>query len=230
MHRLLRLGLLVFFSVSPALAEAPGPLPPLELLDIFELEYVGDPRISPDGELIVYERRTMDIQKDRVRSDLWILSSKGKGHRPLITGVDASMARWSPDGTRLVYRAKEEDKTELFVYYLESGSSARLAQLPHAPGGLAWSPDGRQIAFTRLVETPAPSLVDLPAAPEGAEWAPAPKYIEAVLYRADGQGLRPSGFEQIFVVSAEGGTPRQLTRDPFHHPARHPPGRRMGRA
>ena len=43
--------------------------------DIFDLEYAGDPRISPDGRQIIYERRSMDIMTDSVRSNLWIINS-----------------------------------------------------------------------------------------------------------------------------------------------------------
>ncbi len=215
---LVLVGLLTaaMMAATPSAAAA-AEKPLLELLDIFELEYVADPRISPDGEQIVYERRFMDVLKDRVRSDLWLIDSDGTNHRPLVTGVDASMARWSPDGTRLAYRARDGEHQELFVYYLKSGVSARLAQLPTAPDNLSWSPDGERIAFSRRVEEDAPSLVDLPKAPKGAEWAPPPQYIEAVLYREDGEGFLPAGYHQLFVVRALGGTPRQLTHDPFHH-------------
>ena len=40
-------------------------------MDVFELEWVSDPQVSPDGETIVYVRRSNDIMKDRVRSNLW---------------------------------------------------------------------------------------------------------------------------------------------------------------
>ena len=215
-----RPALLVFpwlLAAAASSAAPPAAKPPLELLDVFELEYVADPRISPDGGQIVYERRYMDVNEDRVRSDLWIIGSDGTGHHPLVTGKDASRARWSPDGSRIAYGARDGEDQELFVHYFSSGVSARLAQLPWAPADISWAPDGTRIAFSRLVEEPAPSLVTLPKAPEGASWAPEPRYIESVLYREDGEGYLPSGFHQIFVVSSLGGTPRQLTHDPYHH-------------
>ena len=38
--------------------------------DVFELEYANDPRISPDGKYIVYERRSSDIMTDSMRSNI----------------------------------------------------------------------------------------------------------------------------------------------------------------
>jgi acylaminoacyl-peptidase len=57
----------------------------------------------------------------------------------------------------------------------------------------------------------------MPEKPEGAEWARPPKVITRLIYRADGEGYLEEGFNQLFVVPAEGGTPRQLTSGPFHH-------------
>ncbi len=49
-------------------------------MDVFELEWVTNPQISPDGKWIVYERRGMDIMKDRRQSRLWMMDSNGQNH------------------------------------------------------------------------------------------------------------------------------------------------------
>ena len=38
-----------------------------------------------------------------------------------------------------------------------------------------------------------------------------------MVYRADGAGYLESGYQHVFIVSAEGGTPRQLTEGDFNH-------------
>jgi hypothetical protein len=51
--------------------------------------------------------------------------------------------------------------------------------------------------------------------PEGAHWADPLQVIERLNFRADEIGeLRP-GYSHVFVVSADGGTPRQLTFGPY---------------
>ena len=69
-----------------------------ESMDVFQLEFAADPQISPDGSQVVYVRSSMDIMRDRVRSELWIVNADGSGHRRL---GDGGSPRWSPDGTRL---------------------------------------------------------------------------------------------------------------------------------
>ena len=45
--------------------------------DVFELEIANDPRVSPDGTRIVYERRSNDIMTDGTRSNLWVIGTNG---------------------------------------------------------------------------------------------------------------------------------------------------------
>jgi acylaminoacyl-peptidase len=187
-----------------------GEEPHFEAKDVFELEWAASPEISPDGQRVVYERHSMDVMTDRRRSALWLVSADGREHRPLGSG-DSFQPRWSPDGSRLLYAAREGDTVQLFVRYLDSGQAVRLTHVRRAPSAAAWSPDGRQIAFTMLVPAKTEPFATLPDKPEGATWADPPKVIQKLVYRADGEGYLESGFVQLFLLPAEGGTPRQVT-------------------
>jgi acylaminoacyl-peptidase len=57
----------------------------------------------------------------------------------------------------------------------------------------------------------------MPEPPEGAEWAEPAKVIDRLVYRFNRAGYLPQGFNHLFVVPAEGSTPRQLTGGDFHH-------------
>jgi acylaminoacyl-peptidase len=185
--------------------------------DVFELEWAASPEISPDGRRVVFERHGFDIMKDRDRSTLWIVNADGTDLRPLLgENRDAGSPRWSPDGTRLLYVARDENASEIFVRWMDSGQEAKLTHVPEGPGGIAWSPDGKWLAFVMFVPEDAPSFVKLPPKPDGADWGPPIKFIDRVQYRGDGRGYLRSGYRHIFVLPAEGGTPRQLTDGPFN--------------
>ena len=203
------------FLHGPLIADEAGP----ELFrpqDVFELEWATQPRISHDGSRIVYVRNFMDIMTDRRRTHIWIVNHDGSDHRPLVTGdVDAGYPRWSPDGKRLAYVSREEGAVQIHVRWMDSGQTARLSNVRRTPSDLSWSPDGKWLAFTMLVPEPSPPMIEMPKKPEGAEWTPPPKVIRQVKYRADGSGFLEEGYVHLFVLPAEGGTPRQLTTGPL---------------
>ena len=188
----------------------------LHSIDVFQLEYADDVQISPDGSHIVYVRVSHDIMTDRTRRNLWIVDADGSNNRPLRSEArNFSQPRWSPDGTRIAYVSAADGSPQLYVRWMDSGQTALLTNLVEPPDSIAWSPDGKTIAFTQFVPLSKPPLARPPDKPEGAQWAPPVKVIDTVQYRADGAGYLESGFQHIFIVSAEGGTPRQLTDGEF---------------
>ncbi len=190
----------------------------LELLDVFQLEWVSDPQISPDGTRVVYVRNFNDIMADTSRSNLWIADVDSGDKRPLTTGTANDFSpRWSPDGSRLLYVSTRDGGAELWMRWMDTGETAKLTSLTESPGSISWSPDGQAIAFSMFVPATPEPFAALPPAPPGAEWADPARVMTRLTYRADGAGYLPSGFNHVFVLSADGGTPRQLTSGDFNH-------------
>ncbi|MFK7731518.1 MAG: prolyl oligopeptidase family serine peptidase [Pseudomonadales bacterium] len=186
--------------------------------DIFNLEYVRDPRISPSGRDIVYVRTSMDIMTDAMRSNLWTIETDGQQNRPLSSGRDNySSPRWSPSADRLAYVSSKEGSAQIYLRWMDTGQSALLTNLSDSPSSISWSPDGQWLAFTMRVPASKQPLAEAPKKPKGAKWAPPVKLIDSLVYRADGAGFLEAGHEHVFVIPAEGGTPRQVTTGDFNH-------------
>jgi dipeptidyl aminopeptidase/acylaminoacyl peptidase len=212
---LLGAACLILAVTAPSTAQTQKPV--LKPLDVFDLQWVADPQISPDGRNIAYLRMRFDIKTDRPRGTVWLVGVDGKHARPLTGASSSTSPRWSPDGSRIAYVSRDADgSSQLFMYWMDSGATAAISNFTESPGSLAWSPDGQSLAFTMAVPAERKSLkVDLPEAPKGSHWADPPRLIDRMVYRADGEGYLPNTFSQLFIVSADGAAARQLTHGDF---------------
>ena len=189
-----------------------------EPMDVFDLEWASDPRVSPDGKTIVYVRKSNDIMKDRERSNLWQVSTDGSDHRPLYSGLNSIKSpRWSPNGEKLAFISNDTGSQQIHVRWFDSGDTAVISQLQASPSNLSWSPDGKWLAFTMNVKAPTKSIAEPRTKPEGATWAKKPITVTTTRYQYDGQGIVEPAYRHVFIVPADGGTSRQLTEGNFNH-------------
>lgn len=206
---------LLLWSVA-ATAQSAGPSR-LEPKDIFGLSEARDPQIRADGTLVAYVRATNDIMTDNARKSIWLIDTRTGKQTPLAaTDGDDSVPRWSPDGSRLAFvHTPSSGPPEIRVHWLASGQVARVARLEGDAEQIAWSRDGRALAFVMTEPLPEPIMGAPLAKPEGAKWAEPLKVTDSIQYRADGKGALKPGHAHLFVVAADGGTPRQLTYGKF---------------
>ena len=161
-----RLGVLAILAARPLRPASHASLQPM---DVFDLESrLRSRRSAPDGSRVVYVRSFMDVMKDRRRSNLWIVDENGTRHRPLTSGSRTDVSpRWSPTetgspGSRPRARARRRFTSATWTRG-ETAGDQPPAQPP--PSGLAWSPDGRHLAFFMHVpdRTEAPRRAAGPA-------------------------------------------------------------------
>jgi dipeptidyl aminopeptidase/acylaminoacyl peptidase len=173
-------------------------------------ERVREAQISPDGSRVVYTREHVNTIEDKWESETWIVKSDGAEHRFFVKG---SSARWSPDGKRLLYLADGEPKgSQVFVRWVDvDGPATQVTHVMETPRNVRWSPDGKSIAFSMFAPEPEKWTISMPDEPKGAKWTPPPRLVGTLHYRQDRVGFLEDGYTHLFVVPAEGGTPRQLT-------------------
>src|SRR5215471_14798220 len=77
----------------------------MSLDDLFRLQDIGDPQVSPDGTWIAYTVATIDTTADKRLTDIWMVNWDGSQDIRLTYANEnsASAPRWSPDGKYLSF-------------------------------------------------------------------------------------------------------------------------------
>ncbi len=169
--------------------------------DIFKFKFLTNAAISPDGEKIVYSVFTTDLEKEKDFVTLFLTDLKTGTTRQLTNGIsrDTSPA-WSPDSRTIAFLSKRTEKPQLFTISVDGGEAKQLTFMEQGVGGgAAWSPDGSVIAFTAGPKQPG----DLKK----------PYRVTRNVYRFDGLGYLDQAVQDIYIINASGGEPKQLTDD-----------------
>ena len=184
-------------------------------LDVFDLEYVSNTEISPDGNKILYQRNFNDIMTDESFSNIWLINFDGSENRPITTGnFKDTSPKWSNKGDKFVFKSNREGKSQIFLFDLTNNSIQKLTNFQYSISSIKWSPDDSYILFSSFIDDKRDKLIKMPEKPKGAKWNDPPVEISDLNYRYDGSGYRKPGETQFFTLPVTGGTPRQISNIP----------------
>lgn len=140
-------GLWLGLCSTPMALSQPSSRPRLmSAEDLWALNRVGPPSVSPDGQWCAVEVAHWDVPRDDVFSEIWLLATDGKKQKPLTSsGGKNSNPRWSPDGRWVAFIAKRAGDETPQIYLIDptGGEATRLSSMPMVPSHLQWSADSR---------------------------------------------------------------------------------------
>ena len=180
---------------------------PLTIDDVWQVQRVGTPVLSPDGKSVAYTVSTYDMEENRGNADVWTVPVAGGAPRRLTAGKSSeSSPAWNPDGRRIAFVARREGDAaaQLYVLPTDGGEAERLTEMPLGVSDPRWLPDGRRIAFVAAVvagaETPEETKKALEAREKSKVKARA---TESRLYRFWDRWLTDDEYPHIFLVEVE---------------------------
>src|SRR6266545_604439 len=201
---LMRVFALISLAISIVSSLAAAEKKPLTAEELWTLQRVGNPVVSPDGKTAVYTVNVYDMEADRGNSDIWISLVSGRPAKRLTTNKasDGSPA-WSPDGRRIAFVSKREDDkaAQIYVLPVDGGEPERLTDMPLPVSNPKWFPDGSRIAFVSSVIAGAETPEATKKAVEAREKSKVKARVsENRLYRYWDHWLTDGEYARIFAV------------------------------
>jgi dipeptidyl aminopeptidase/acylaminoacyl peptidase len=191
---------------------------PLEVEDLFRIQRVSDPQLSPDGRWVAFVVTVVNKAENTTDSDVWLVPAEGGEPRQLTRSPKHDRhPRWAPDSRQLVFESNRSGTFQLYVLSLEGGEPRQLTSIATEATQPVWSPEGSHIAFVSAVfpefsakPFPESDALNQQRLAEREQSKVKARLITQLLYRhwdswVDGRR------QHLFVVPAAGGQPRDLT-------------------
>ncbi|HMD99819.1 MAG TPA: S9 family peptidase [Terriglobia bacterium] len=195
---------------------------PITFEDLMKVQRLSEPQVSPDGHWIAYVNTVVDLESNKKTGHIWLAPLPAAGDyspRQLTYGDGSdSRPRWSPDGKELAFISTRGGKSQVWILPMAGGEARQLTKISTEADGVTWATKGDTLLFTSQV---FPDCADDECNQKRLEEAEKSKVkaqlIEALLFRHWTE-WREGKYTHLFAVSAQGGTPRDLTPGAFDSP------------
>ena len=192
---------------KPAVSAEQPAKRPVKIDDFARLKSVGDPQLSPDGKWVAYTVGTIDLEKDKRDTDLWMVGWDGGDEIRLTSSPEGeSRPRWSPDNRYLAFLASRGDEdqkkkgSQVWLLDRRGGEAQRLTDIKGGISDYAWSPDGKRLVL--VVSDPNPD--DEPEQKEGWKRKTKPPIlIDRYHFKEDREGYLGNLHEHLWVFDLE---------------------------
>ena len=155
--------------------------------DLFHFKYVEDAQVSPSGKWVAYTLSNADTIKDKMSSDIWMVSWDGKENIQLTNNEESeSKPGWSPDGKYISFVSERygEKVAQIWLMDTRGGEAKKITSLKGELQDYTWSPDGNKIAM---------SIKDEDFSDTAKSKTRAPYVTNRYLFKKDIEGLASSG-------------------------------------
>jgi len=148
-------GLVLVVAASPGAAQDVAAPRVMSARDTLRVNQVGNPRLSPDGEWVLYTQGMIDLEEPELLSvtNVWRVRVDGTANRQLTRGrKDALAPAWSPSGETIAFvsaRGNEpETRTQVYFMHRDGGEAWQVTTHDESVNAFSFSPDGTKLLFT----------------------------------------------------------------------------------
>jgi dipeptidyl aminopeptidase/acylaminoacyl peptidase len=191
----------------------------LKVNDLFRFKRVSDPQVSPDGKTVSYVVTVYDKETNKRANHIHLMPISGGESQVLADGGGKdSRPRWSPDGKQLAFISSREGSSQIWIFNTETKNTQKLTNIFSEASDLVWSPDGKHLLFTSEVYPEcADEDCNKKKLTEAENSKVKAKIADRLLYR-HWNSWKEGKRSHLFIVSANGGTPLDLTPGDYDTP------------
>ena len=130
---------------------------PFSVHDMLAMERISDPQVSPNGNLVAFVLRTIDLEANKGRSDIWLVGLDGTGLRQLTEdAANDSAPRWSANSQSIYFLSTRSGTSQVWKINIHDQSLKQITDQPLGVSNLILSPDGKWLAFSMEVFVDCP--------------------------------------------------------------------------
>ncbi len=124
----------------------------LQLEDMFSIQRVSDPQLSPDGKTVAYVIGVVDKAANKTNSDIWLVPATGGTPKQLTNSPKVDRhPRWSPDGKWIAFESNREGSMQIYLINVATWESKQITSIFTEASNAIWSPDGKKLGFISSV-------------------------------------------------------------------------------
>jgi dipeptidyl aminopeptidase/acylaminoacyl peptidase len=179
--------------------------------DVYRLQSISNPDVSPEGKWVLYSIAVPDSAKNKSQSDLHLVSWDGKQNVQLTFSEEGeSNAKFSPDGKYISYISSKKvdsiDNPQLWLMDRRGGEAKQFTKIKGELQGYEWAPDGSKLVLV---------IKDEDEAERKKPKTKAPIVADRYHFKQDIEGYVSNRATHLYLLELSNGKIDQLTNGKY---------------
>ena len=132
--------------------------------DMMAMKRLGETAVSPDGKWLVYGVTSVDLEKNKKTTELWVQKIEGgEPFKLAVTQAGDGGVQFAADGKRILFVSGRDGSGQVWTADFDAATGAasnakRLTSISTEADGAVWAPDAKSIVFTSAVYPDCPAI------------------------------------------------------------------------